>query len=418
MQLKSLITILNHTAAFSLSSSSFVRNSGTRGIVNVELAFQSTSGVLIFGNRFERNSAMFDANVLTLRKRVFSLVHDEYFDVSQLECGGFHIANNTFSYNVGCRNTIGAIKAYCMEDKNALSLEGRAPHPNITYDPIVDQAYFNRSLFSAEAAGSDPDGLPGSLNEDNELAYATYEVLNQTILVNLFRMNLISNTYHHNFAGNQRSVVEVEGVPIVYSFGEVYSNNENWFQHAYLAYSQFRGLQAVGSTPEELPKLNASALAAYPFKARSILYIWRASHVRFDTTKFIANFVVDDLHPNSSFHLLQSHSFFLRDFSGQLIFQGNSSFDKNKGISGSLFMSQYLDESYQFHGFKSFLFNFDRFLLSKLLLVGVEFNNNQAYRYKDTFTHRPLLFNVSRSYFANQAIFLPTTTEETRAEFL
>ena len=53
IQLKSLISIFNHTEKLSIIDNTFKHNSGTKGIVNIEIGLQSTYSALVHNNTFE-----------------------------------------------------------------------------------------------------------------------------------------------------------------------------------------------------------------------------------------------------------------------------------------------------------------------------------------------------------------------------
>ena len=114
-------------------------------------------------------------------------------------------------------------------------------------------------------------------------------------------------------------------------------------------------------SPASLAVLKADDLQNYAFKSESIVTIWRAVSVRFNSTTFSNNFVVDDIPSHGTFYRSQSNSFLLRDFAGALVFEGNTTFSDNAGILGSAFMHEFLHPSYRDAGYKSYIYNFDRF---------------------------------------------------------
>ena len=220
MQLKSLVSIRNHSYPLSISNSVFKDNTALKGIIFIESSSKTESSVLIHNNTFFRNSAMFDSNVLEVRKRVTNLLSEQFFEIEDLQCGGFQISFNNFSSNIGCKNTFGALKAYCIDDANAATLKG-----NVTYSAQTDSQYFVGNLYSEKLLESNPSLIFDGLNEFNNEAYTTYLVNNQSFIVNKYRLVLLGNTWDLNFAGSKRSVVQIEGFPIVESSKETYSNN-------------------------------------------------------------------------------------------------------------------------------------------------------------------------------------------------
>lgn len=49
-----------------------------------------------------------------------------------MKCSGLEVTENTFSANVGCRNTQGVMHVYCMDEQ----------HKTHTYVPEIDTQYF------------------------------------------------------------------------------------------------------------------------------------------------------------------------------------------------------------------------------------------------------------------------------------
>ena len=116
VQIKSLISVQNHSYPLALAGNTFKNNNGLKGIINLEMAAAAHRGFLIWGNRFESNSALFESNVLNVRKRAQTVHRTSFTAASQLECGGFEISDNIFEQNTGCKGTQGAISIYCFDE--------------------------------------------------------------------------------------------------------------------------------------------------------------------------------------------------------------------------------------------------------------------------------------------------------------
>ena len=70
LQIKSLIDIRDHSYPLGLFNNTFRKNTGLKSIINLEQAYNKNSpnSFLIYGNEFEENSGLIDANVLSFRK--------------------------------------------------------------------------------------------------------------------------------------------------------------------------------------------------------------------------------------------------------------------------------------------------------------------------------------------------------------
>jgi len=109
LQIKSLIDIRDHSKPLGLFNNTFRQNTGLKSIINLEQAYNKNSpnSFLIYGNVFEENSGLIDANVLSFRKLLSqSDLHQSTFrSKADMKCGGLELQGNRFSKNVGCKNT-------------------------------------------------------------------------------------------------------------------------------------------------------------------------------------------------------------------------------------------------------------------------------------------------------------------------
>jgi len=147
---------------------------------------------------------MFDSNVVEVRKRVKNLLTTSLYEIEDLQCGGFQISYNNFSSNIGCKNTYGAMKAYCIDDANAASSNFTGL---VSYSNQTDSQYFVGNLYSEKLLESNPSEIFDAQNRFNDEAYTTYQIGNSSLQVNRYRMVLLNNTWDLNFAGSKRSVV-------------------------------------------------------------------------------------------------------------------------------------------------------------------------------------------------------------------
>ena len=69
--------------------------------------------------------------------------------------------------------------------------------------------------------------------EEIKTSYTTHLVDGKKVEVDDLQIVLRKNEYIQNSAGNQSSIVHVEGYPMFKSIDEVYSQNENWHPEAF-----------------------------------------------------------------------------------------------------------------------------------------------------------------------------------------
>jgi hypothetical protein len=131
---------------------------------------------------------------------------------------------------------------------------------------------------------------------------------------------LIQNQYRQNFAGNQSSIVNIEGYPIFKSVLEEYSDNENWYPEAFKLSVLSKYFNLTSS-----PKVY-SGMADFNLKSKSIVSVWRPLIVEVTGSKFKNNFVVDDFDPTVLYTNVQSHALLFRDFAGKITLNGGVTF--------------------------------------------------------------------------------------------
>jgi hypothetical protein len=104
-----------------LYNNTFKQNTGLKGIINLEQAYNSTSknSFMIYGNTFEQNSALIDSNVLNFRKLA---TPDQltYRSSEDMKCGGLEFYSNTFLSNIGCKQTHGVMHIYCFGNSSGV----------------------------------------------------------------------------------------------------------------------------------------------------------------------------------------------------------------------------------------------------------------------------------------------------------
>jgi len=313
-QVKALMNFMNHAGGLGLFNNTFANNTGLKGIINIERNPSESTGFLLFGNRFVNSSALMDSNVLNLRTRVDRAAlqgHDP-------KCGGITLRANRFERSVGCQYVHGVVHLYCYDAGHS------SPKDQVKYVPEIDAQYFIGEHFNG-TLGDPVARIPGSSSTDyrnSETGFARgYRPLipglgdrawrqSKALRSNLGDVMLDGNTYLENLAGDRRSVVHVEGFPVVVSKRELYERNENWFQLLVDQRSVFAALkpgdsaearaEALAQTVRDKKlQIDKTFLADYPSKSESILTVWRPLQLEVSGSIFDGNFVVDDVYPTS-----------------------------------------------------------------------------------------------------------------------
>lgn len=112
IQIKSVISVTDHHHDFYLIGNTFTRNTGTKGIVYLDLHDRTNYPLIISDNDFASNGGYVDASVLhiTLRapasKTPGTTIPNNpgnYF------CGNVDISHNQFTGNYGCGQAVGGV---------------------------------------------------------------------------------------------------------------------------------------------------------------------------------------------------------------------------------------------------------------------------------------------------------------------
>ena len=93
VQIKSLISVVNHTYQFDLLGNIFDGNTGTKGIIFLDMNDRaSTNRVLIAHNQFNQNGGYLDNNVIYLRARgpTTKSIYTTTPSNGNLFCTGYH----------------------------------------------------------------------------------------------------------------------------------------------------------------------------------------------------------------------------------------------------------------------------------------------------------------------------------------
>jgi hypothetical protein len=111
LQIKSLISIVNHNYDLQILGNIFEQNSGIKGIIYLDILHRSISHVLLAHNIFRRNSGYLDSTAIFLRARALNSINidTEVPTSGNTFCTGYHFQENLFEQNVGCSKRAGAL---------------------------------------------------------------------------------------------------------------------------------------------------------------------------------------------------------------------------------------------------------------------------------------------------------------------
>jgi hypothetical protein len=159
-----------------------------KGLLDIEIV-DTSSIFLLRGNTFTQNSGIIDSNVLSIRR---------FADPATDTCGEITIESNTFNKNIGCSETNGVAYVYC---KNSHSV----------YIDSIDTWY-------------------------------TPDMTVITPLKGQVGVKLTNNLIEFNFAGTNRSIIEISGFPKVTFDKNRIVNNENWLPSSFKSLSPIYSL--------------------------------------------------------------------------------------------------------------------------------------------------------------------------------
>ena len=222
---------------------------------------QITSPLVIQGNKFINNSALIESNVLNLRKRnSVNLLGVTYLDSSNLTCGGIEISENTFSGNVGCPSTTNAVaNVYCYDSSHT------SDSSIVSYVSSYDSQQFIGDSGDLRLLNVNTDSFTYSYYNYSYLATGSNQTLNYS--TNLYILNMKSNVFTNNFPGQNSSLINVQGFPIINLQNEIYQGNLNYLPNAFIDYSPLYALQSNKSSPTRLNLSSQSDIDGNPIKS-------------------------------------------------------------------------------------------------------------------------------------------------------
>ena len=69
LQIKSLISIIAHNYSFNLINNNFTQNTGTKGVIYLDILHRVTTTVIVANNSFTQNGGYLDASAIFIRAR-------------------------------------------------------------------------------------------------------------------------------------------------------------------------------------------------------------------------------------------------------------------------------------------------------------------------------------------------------------
>lgn len=113
VQIRAVVSITDHYHQVILADNEFNRNSGTKGVVYLDLHDRTDHPLIVHGNTFDNNGGYVDASALNVRLRAASSTPwstdvDGTFVETDIFCANTVIEDNTFSNNYGCQYEVGA----------------------------------------------------------------------------------------------------------------------------------------------------------------------------------------------------------------------------------------------------------------------------------------------------------------------
>jgi hypothetical protein len=121
-QIKSVISIINQLMPVNFISNTFTSNSGTKGIIYIDMKEDNTKErVIFYDNQFKLNAGYVDSNVIFIRARTLGNINNPAgggtTSATPNYCSGYVFEKNTFDNNIGCVLTAGSlIKFECVNN--------------------------------------------------------------------------------------------------------------------------------------------------------------------------------------------------------------------------------------------------------------------------------------------------------------
>lgn len=177
-------------------SNTFKNNSGTKGIIYLDVLPLSNDGVSFYKNTFYKNSGYLDSSVVYIRARSATPVTTTMPTDANLYCTGFDFTQNTFYMNYGCsERSGGVIKFECVDDTDSSS------SPN-------DRISASTNEFDAS--------ITNDLCYTMSHSYSTVYSQSNNQQIDMHKLNFYRNSFTYNFGTNGAGLIDIVGAPRVY----------------------------------------------------------------------------------------------------------------------------------------------------------------------------------------------------------
>ncbi|CDW72858.1 UNKNOWN [Stylonychia lemnae] len=260
LKIHSLISVTKHSHNVDLINNAFNQNSGTKGIIILDVNKQNQNRILIAGNSFTSNFGYFESNVINIRHRVEQLKNTELLQGDLDEdsfCSGFHLIKNKFKYNMGCPLYSGALVKYeCLQN------DQQSPFPNDKMASLEAQAYYEDQF--------NLDEIQFDWIKINEFQFAFgQESYNIDLNINSLRLN----SYIQNYVSGGSGIIDIIGSFRTRILDEQLLNNGESCQET-LNYGYYHpiGTEQINGSYLSFTQLVNDFLVNYKVQAKLISY--------------------------------------------------------------------------------------------------------------------------------------------------
>lgn len=124
-------------------SNTFTGNSGTKGIIFLQLPERKVYPVVFGSNTFTKNAGYMDSNVIFIRAKGTSVTTATPNTNSNLFCSGYHFESNVFTNNFGCSRIAGGVIRFECVDSTASPADNSDRYTMPTISSAVGTSYCN-----------------------------------------------------------------------------------------------------------------------------------------------------------------------------------------------------------------------------------------------------------------------------------
>lgn len=269
LQLKSIISIINHYYKIVITGNDFDENTSTKGVIYIDSHHRdSESPVIIHDNSFTNNEAYVASTAIFIRARG-PASDDIYFTIpsnGDVYCGGYHIQDNYFESNLGCPTISGGVLAFeCVNaDEGAYDNDYRLNNE-------ADSTWFENAY-------------------DNDFNYDTTYATEDSytgIRVDIQKVTMKGNTYYKNFASGGKALVDFYGVPRIYFEDEEFYENGDSTDDVLLEFAEMLSDDADASFPYDIANYSPGSNEV----SKGLISIMRASDVSLTSCIFSGNWI-------------------------------------------------------------------------------------------------------------------------------